>query len=148
MSQPTSHLGSHPTAEPNGRAPVRVLLADDNPEIRRLLRAVLTDAGIIVSEAADGQEALRRVADDPPDVVLLDWVMQDGGLELARELIESHRMQDRVIMLTGLFDPRDRRAAMRVGIAHYFVKPPDTDTLVAAIYAAAQGQTLATNHAD
>jgi DNA-binding response OmpR family regulator len=143
MSQPTQHPGSHSPAGRSGGRRIRVLIADDNPDIRRLLR--LTEAGMTVSEAADGQEALRRISADAPDVVLLDWVMEDGGLELARELIEVHDMEDRVIMLTGLFDPRDRRAALHVGIAHYFVKPPDTDALIAAIHAAAQGRSLEVN---
>jgi DNA-binding response OmpR family regulator len=147
MSQPTRHPGSHSPPGRNGRRPIRVLIADDNPDIRRLLRLILTDAGITVSEAADGQEALRRISADAPDVVLLDWVMEDGGLELARELIEAHDMEDRVIMLTGLFDPRDRRAALHVGIAHYFVKPPDTDALIAAIHTAAQGRSRGVNAA-
>jgi DNA-binding response OmpR family regulator len=64
--------------------------------------------------------------------------MQDGGLPLARELMDAHHMQGRLIMLTGLLDPRDRRAALHIGVDHFFVKPPNTEVLIAAIRALAQ----------
>ena len=55
-------------------------MVDDNDQVRRLLSATLADAGI---EAADGREALRLVDQHQPDVVVLVWVMPDGGLPLA-----------------------------------------------------------------
>jgi DNA-binding response OmpR family regulator len=143
MRNGLAHLDGRASSPPTDRGTIRVLIADDDPGIRGLLRAVLTDAGITAVEAADGREARRLIADHPPDVVLIDWVMEDGGLPLARELVDAHCMNGRVIMLTGLLDPRDRRAARRVGIEHFFVKPPDIDRLIAAIRAAASATTRA-----
>lgn len=148
MSHDEPHPDGHANSPPSDPAALRVLIADDNPGIRELLKVLLSRAGMTAIEAADGREALRLIAEDPPDVVLLDWVMDDGGLDLARELINAHGMVGRVIMLTGLLDPRDRSAAIQIGIAHYFVKPPDPDSLIAAIRAAAQRRTEATAAAE
>ena len=80
----------------------------------------------------------RTASEYRPDVVILDWLMRDGGLGLARRLLTVHQMNGRLIMLTGLLDTRDRDAAISVGITHYFVKPPDTAELIAAVRSVAQ----------
>jgi DNA-binding response OmpR family regulator len=116
MSGNPDHVADRASQPPADPGAIRVLIADDNPEVRALLRAVLGDAGITAVEATDGCEALRLVSEDSPDVVLIDWVMQDGGQPLAR----------------------DRRAALHIGVDHFFVKPPNTEVLIAAIRALAQ----------
>jgi DNA-binding response OmpR family regulator len=118
----------------------RVLVADDNELFRLLLGSMLSNAGIDVTGARTGAEALALAPQIRPDAALLDWRMPGGGLTLARALIAEYCMADRVIMITALDDPRDRRAAHKAGIAWYLVKPPDRDELMAAVRAAISGR--------
>ncbi len=148
MRHDEPHLNDYTSSPPSDRSALRVLIADDNSGIRDLLRVLLSQAGMTAIEAADGRQVLRLVAEDPPDVVLIDWVMDGGGLDLARELIDARGMTGRVIMLTGLLDRRDRSAAIQAGVASYFVKPPDPDSLIAAIRAAAQRRCVVTAPSD
>jgi two-component system phosphate regulon response regulator PhoB len=110
-----------------------VLVADDDADVRLMLRLLLNKAGMRVLEAGSGAETLEVLAKQDPDVVLLDWRMPTGGLPLARKLVEELGLRNRVIMLSGLADPRDRHSALQAGIARYFVKPANPDVLIAAI---------------
>jgi two-component system, OmpR family, phosphate regulon response regulator PhoB len=116
-----------------GESAPLVLVVDDHERFRLLVRAILVRHGMRVIEAKTGEEALGAVADTPPDVVVLDWLMPGGGLALAHSLIADHGLRDRVIMLTALDDPRDRKAALEAGVSRYFVKPPDPEQLIAAV---------------
>jgi CheY-like chemotaxis protein len=115
---------------------VRLLVADDDRRMRMLVRAQLAGTEIDVLEVADGRHALMRVEFEAPDVALLDWRMPGGGLSLARELIDSHGLAGRVIMLTSLGDPRDRLEALRAGVVRYLGKPPEREMLLSAVRAA------------
>jgi two-component system OmpR family response regulator len=115
------------------RAPLRVLIADDYHPIRALLQHLLTVAGMETAVAADGEQALALVQSWNPDVVLLDWLMPGGGLDLVRRVVDEPGFDGQVIMLSGLDDPRDRDAAMEAGAARYFTKPTDNDRLISAI---------------
>jgi hypothetical protein len=75
-----------------------------------------------------------------PDAVVLDWRMPGGGLGTARRMIEDHGMAGRLIMVTGLDDLRDRRAAHKAGVWCYLVKPIDQDELLRAVDAAVRGR--------
>jgi DNA-binding response OmpR family regulator len=112
---------------------VRILVVDDDERFRLMLRAILSETGMEVTEAASGEDALGLLARSDPDVVVIDWRMPGGGLSLARKLITEHGLRNRVIMLTGLDDPRDRRAAHKAGVAEYLIKPPKRDELIGAI---------------
>jgi DNA-binding response OmpR family regulator len=136
MSAKAVHLerNSQPAwGEPAGVAPVRALVADDAASMRLLLRRLLADAGIEVAVAASGEQALTLARSWDPDVVLLDWLMPTGGLELIRRMVAEHELAGRVIMLSALSDPRDRLAALEAGAASYFTKPPCAGQLVEAV---------------
>jgi DNA-binding response OmpR family regulator len=124
-------------------AAVRVLVADDDALVRKMLRHLFGDSGFEVIEATTGDEAVRRVAQGDADVVLLDWRLPDGGVGLARSLVADYGMAERVIMLSELSDPRDRRAALEAGVARYFVKPAPLDRLIEAVVEAAHQTQLA-----
>jgi two-component system, OmpR family, response regulator len=118
---------------------IRVLVADDDEEIRGQLREALQGADMDVVEAVDGDEALALAASTNPDVAVLDWLMPAGGLVLVRRLASDHHMANRIVMLSGLADVRDRRAARASGAGHYLVKPPQREALIEAIEQAARG---------
>jgi two-component system phosphate regulon response regulator OmpR len=103
-------------------APFHILIVDDDPRIRTMLRRYLTDEGFRVTEAADGP-AMRAAMDaDPADLVLLDLVMPgEDGLSLARHV--RQRSQVPIIMLTGKGDVIDRVAGLEAGADDYMAKP-------------------------
>jgi DNA-binding response OmpR family regulator len=103
----------------------RVLIVDDDPLIRHVVRAVLEDGSYDLDEAASGEEALKVAAGHPPDVVLLD-VMMPGidGFEVAARMKKDARLKGTVVvMLTAKDAPEDRRRGMDAGADVYFTKP-------------------------
>jgi DNA-binding response OmpR family regulator len=100
----------------------QVLVVDDEPHIRAVLRGYLEADGFAVSEAADGQAALRSLRQDPPDVVLLD-VMMPGldGLDVLRQLRTFSDVF--VIMLTARAEEVDKLVGLGVGADDYVTKP-------------------------
>ncbi len=103
----------------------RVLVVDDDPLVRSLLRAVLEDANFELDEAADGLEALRVVEERVPDVVILDVMMPGmNGYEVCRALREDHRLKHvRIVMLTARSSGLDREEGMAAGADAFFTKP-------------------------
>jgi DNA-binding response OmpR family regulator len=103
----------------------RVLIVDDDPLIRGVVRAVLADASYDLDEAASGEEALRVAVQHPPDVVLLDVMMPGlNGYEVATVMKEDRRLKRAVVvMLTAKGSPEDRRRGMEAGADAYFTKP-------------------------
>ncbi len=70
---------------------VRILIVDDNPSVRHYLRAILEQQASwrVCGEARTGAEALRKVLEDPPDLILLDYQMPDlNGVDVARQICE------------------------------------------------------------
>ena len=70
---------------------VRILVADDNPAVRNFLRSLLEQQSTwrVCDQAPTGTEALQRVKENPPDVILLDFQMPDlNGIEVARRIVE------------------------------------------------------------
>ena len=70
----------------------RVLVVDDEPDVRNFLAACIEDAGFVVETASDGQEALEKVQANPPDLMTLDMVMpRKSGIQVIRSLREDER---------------------------------------------------------
>jgi len=102
--------------------PLRILVVDDEPRIRNMLRRYLAEEGFQVGEAADGAELRRELERAPADLVLLDLVMPgEDGLSLARMI--RQRSQVPIIMLTGKGDLIDRVAGLEAGADDYIAKP-------------------------
>jgi two-component system KDP operon response regulator KdpE len=99
-----------------------ILVVDDEPQIRRVMRATLSARGYVISEAKTGEEALEFVRKQQPDLVLLDVNMPGmGGIEACREI---RRMSDApIIMLTVRNAERDKVSALDAGADDYVVKP-------------------------
>jgi two-component system KDP operon response regulator KdpE len=112
-----------------------VLVVDDEPAIRRLLRTSLDLEGYRVSEAETGTAALARLAGDPPDVVLLDLGLPDmDGLEVIRAI--RARSPVPIVVLSAREDERGKVAALDLGADDYVTKPFGIAELVARLRAA------------
>ena len=100
----------------------RVLVVDDEPHIRAVLRGYLEADGFAVSEAADGEEAVRQVRQDAPDLVLLD-VMLPGidGIETLRQVRTFSDVY--VIVVTARTEEVDKLVGLGVGADDYVTKP-------------------------
>ena len=112
-----------------------ILVVDDEPQIRRVLRSTLTTQGYVITEAKTGEEALEALRKERPDLVLLDMNMPGmGGIETCREI---RRASDApIIMLTVRNAERDKVAALDAGADDYVVKPFGIEELLARIRAA------------
>ena len=120
---PGGGAGGHGRTEPAAR----VLLVDDESAIRTICRVNLESDGLTVVEAADGREALERVREQQPELVLLD-VMMPGidGWEVARELGAAKATRDiPVVFLSARAAREDRERAQELGAVGYIVKPFD-----------------------
>lgn len=122
-----------------------ILVVDDEPQIRRVMRSTLSTRGYAITEAKSGEEALESIRKERPDLVLLDMNMPGiGGIEACREI---RRASDApIIMLTVRNAERDKVAALDAGADDYVVKPFAIEELLARIRAAlrryAPGETL------
>ena len=114
-----------PSAARGASHRTRVMIVDDDPLIRRVVRAVLEDGAYELSEAASGEEALHLAGRHPPDVVLLDVMMPGmNGFEVAKAIKGDPRLKSTIIvMLTARNAPEDRRRGMASGADAYFTKP-------------------------
>ena len=120
---------------------IRVLLADDHAILREGLKALLglADDIEVIGEAADGQEAIDRVAALGPDVVIMDVSMPGlGGLEATLE-IRKQRPDTRILVLTQYEDPEYVRRFLQAGVSGYVLKKSAGADLAAAIRAAYRG---------
>ena len=112
-----------------------ILVVDDEPQIRRVLRSTLSAQGYVITEAKTGEEALEWVRKENPDLVLLDVNMPGmGGIETCREMRRGSDAP--IIMLTVRNAERDKVAALDAGADDYVVKPFGIEELLARIRAA------------
>jgi DNA-binding NarL/FixJ family response regulator len=123
-------------------AVVRVLVVDDYESFRRLVCSLLEDEkGLqVVGEASDGPEALEKVAELNPDIVLLDiGLPQLNGIETARQ-IRKNAPDCKIIFLTLERNPEMARAALASGALGYVIKVDLAAELLAAVRAVIRGE--------
>lgn len=114
---------------------LRVLVVDDERAIRRYLRAALNAQGSVISEASNGEEALRAAALDRPDLIILDLGLPDiDGVEVTRRIREWSQIP--IIILSVREQESDKIAALDAGADDYLSKPFGTGELMARIRAA------------
>jgi two-component system, OmpR family, KDP operon response regulator KdpE len=112
----------------------KILIVDDEPQIRRVLRTTLTSQGYTVTEARTGEEAFEQVRSERPDLILLDVNMPGiSGLETCREIRASSDIP--IIMLTVRGTEHDKVQALDAGADDYVVKPFGSEELMARIRA-------------
>lgn len=113
----------------------RILVVDDEPQIRRIMRTTLIGAGYEVDDAKTGEEALEKVRDYRPDLVLLDINMPGiGGVAACRAIRSDTNIA--IIMLTVRNTEKDKVEALDAGADDFVVKPFSTPELLARIRAA------------
>ena len=113
-----------------------ILIVEDDPEMRDLLRKVLDKEGYRVSAVEDGHQAVAFLAQHPCDLVLTDMLMPaDGGLELL-QVVHQTRPTLPVIIITAFGDWGTYSRALELGAAAFISKPLKLAELIGAIHAA------------
>lgn len=125
----------------SARAPVRLLLVDDQALFREALATLLgvRDDVVVVGEAGDGEEAVRRAAELAPEVVLMDLRMPVLDGVAATRRLRAEQPEVRVIALTTFDEDEDVFAALRAGAVGYLLKDVSSARLVEAVLTAAAG---------
>jgi two-component system, OmpR family, KDP operon response regulator KdpE len=112
----------------------RILVVDDDPQIRRVMRVTLTGQGYEVDDAKSGEAALEKLRDERFDLVLLDMNMAGmGGLETCRAIRDQSEIA--IIMLTVRDSESDKVEALDAGADDYVTKPYNAPELLARIRA-------------
>jgi diguanylate cyclase (GGDEF)-like protein/PAS domain S-box-containing protein len=133
-SLPQAPQSLQPSTEPDRKA--LILLVDDETFNLKLLRAHLTKHGFDTAEAANGEEALLKVAGDPkPELILLDIMMPGmDGLEVCRRLKQDSKFKDiPIIFLSALSDANIKSSGLLLGGVDFISKPFDSRELVARV---------------
>ena len=115
----------------------KILVVDDDPQLRRAFRVILTSQGCTVIEARDGNEAIEEIKADCPNLVLLHINMSGiDGFETCGRIRDSSNAP--IIVVTVRGDENDKVVALDAGANDYIVKPFGTQELLARIRAAAR----------
>jgi len=120
-----------------GAARPTILIVEDEAPLLTLMRYNLEKQGFAVEEATDGQEALLRVSEARPDLILLDWMLPAmSGLEVCRQLRRRPNTRDLpIIMVTARTEDQDTVRALDTGADDYIAKPFAMEALLARIRA-------------
>ena len=115
----------------------RILIVEDEASLQELLAYNLERAGFAVEQAYDADEARTMIAEQAPDLVLLDWMLPYmSGLELCRQLRRQPVTANLpIVMLTARVEERDRLHGLDTGADDYITKPFSVDELIARVRA-------------
>lgn len=117
----------------------KVLIVDDSPTERYYLTDILTKNGFTVTTAENGEEALVKIKEDKPELILMDVVMPGAnGFQVTRSISRDPELADvPIIICTTKNQETDRIWGIRQGARDYVVKPVDADELLSKIAALA-----------
>ncbi len=135
MRAPTGHDAAPISQEPEVRAAPLVMVVDDSLTVRRVTQRLLLREGYRVVLAKDGLDALERLAEAIPQIVLSDIEMpRMDGFDLVRNMRADARLRDLpVIMITSRIAQKHREYAAQLGVDHYLGKPYSEEDLLALI---------------
>ena len=121
--------------------PLRTIVVDDDPLVRRLIKDTLQDAGVIViAEAANGREGVELALFYRPDVVVMDYMMPElDGIEATRRIYDGDP-EIRVVLLTGAADDTLGLRGLRAGAAGFLSKDMELAALPRALRSAYDGE--------
>ena len=113
----------------------RILIVDDNADIRRLIATILGPTGHELFQAEDGERALQMVKTHQPDLVVLDVMMpkMDGFMVLKQMRVAGLRESTRVLLLTAKASESDWVRGYKLGADSYLTKPFDPDELMNSV---------------
>ena len=135
----TAELSSAP------RSRTSILVADDDPVVRELLKGFLEEKGYDVLLAEDGEAALLSVREDEPDLLLLDLYMPKlSGIEVLERMNEE-ALQIAVIAISGTDDDDMARSTFKLGAADFITKPLDLEYLELSLLAKLIGLSSVSN---
>jgi len=119
------------------KAQHKVLVVDDEPAIRDMIQFALESAGMKVQTAVDGHDALLRISESRPDIILIDWMMPGiNGRDLTRRLRRDSLTEEiPIIMLTARVTEDDKVSGLESGADDYLTKPFAPRELIARINA-------------
>jgi len=116
----------------------RILVIEDEPSQVEILHFNLHQQGFDVRVETDGEEGLQAAIEDPPDLILLDWMLPNlSGVEICRKLRRAKETREvPVIMLTARSEERDKVRGLDIGADDYITKPYSLKELIARIHSA------------
>lgn len=133
-SRKTEKSAREPVPEPKQVEGASILVVEDEPDFQALLRTILMDAGYDVQLAPDGPSALEVVQTNPPDLVILDWVLPGmEGLNVCKNIRRWSNVP--ILLVTSKTAQEDLIAALDAGADDYVTKPFKTPELLARIRA-------------
>lgn len=114
-----------------------ILVIEDEIPIREMLQFILAQAGFTVKEASDGKQAMHFLAEQIPDLILLDWMLPGmSGIEIARQLKKNQRTTNiPLILLTARASEDNKVKGLETGADDYITKPFSPRELIARIQA-------------
>ncbi|MBI4284307.1 MAG: response regulator transcription factor [Chloroflexi bacterium] len=116
------------------RQTIAILVVDDDPSINQLLQACLEGEGWKARAALSGEQALKMVNEDPPDLIILDIMLPGiSGTEVCRRILDTYSMP--IIMLSARGDMKDKVTCLNAGADDYITKPFTIDELIARVKA-------------
>jgi two-component system, sensor histidine kinase and response regulator len=116
--------------------PCRLLVVDDLPDNSFLIQAILEEQGYLVEIADEGQDALKRIVSDPPDLVLLDVMMPDiNGYEVTQQIRNNPNLPFIPILLITAYDHSSVVQGLDLGADDFVRKPVEVDELLARVRA-------------
>ena len=112
----------------------KILIVDDEPNLREMIRTYLEQEGFQVVEAANGREALFVARHEKPDLIVLDWMMPEMN---GPDFLRAHSKEARtpVILLTARVDDHDKIIGLEIGADDYVTKPFNVRELTARVRA-------------
>jgi len=121
----------------------RILVVDDEPDIRRLVKEILEDESYVVTTAENAARAREALAITQPDLMLLDiWMPDTDGMELLRELSGHEQMPCPVIMMSGHGNIETAVDALHLGAYDFIEKPVSMAKLLVTVQRALQAEQL------
>ncbi|HSN68897.1 MAG TPA: ATP-binding protein, partial [Thermoanaerobaculia bacterium] len=130
-------LGTGPQPEPEPASARRIVIVEDNEDVRLMMLLMLRRSGHSVTEAADGPAGVAAIARTRPDLAFIDLDLPGfDGCEVARRVRQDSRLvRVHMIALSGYGRPEDRERALAAGFDEHLVKPVDFERLTATIRA-------------
>jgi len=137
MARPPIEEGSRMSEGVSTLSKPLVLVVEDEAALATMLRYNLEKQGFRVEEAGDGQEAMTRIAETQPDLVLLDWMLPVmSGIEVCRQIRRRNATRDLpVIMVTARTEDQDAVRGLNTGADDYITKPFNMESLLARMRA-------------